>query len=577
MDVKDPVQLARLNRAANDSYDWLGDHRQSALHQLKLFCGQHYNRKLDAGRNQSMNLIRTAITTLASSVTPDNTSIDITSKHREVFPYGLELATATNQVAESIAAQKAIAMAILQTFYSMGIIKVGHDRESAKYFVMEGVEGRLTDMFLDFILFDDWVHDVTARWLPECRFMGHEYALPLERVLDSKEFKNTENLQSDTRANVTASGEVRTDATDEQYGVEDIVYVRELFLPVENVVITTPRAKSQQHRLMRRVDKKDTPFHLLSFFDVLGSVMPLPPGADLIDLHEQVSDAQWKLRLQMLEQKDWWAVQGGSAGDANTILKVRHGQVVKLQNPQMIQEFHSGGPSSQISAFVGNLMNWFNWNSGNINLTGGLAATSETLGQEEILANAASTYQRNMGRRVQGFVTGILKAIAHMVHTDKTIELKLLKRIPNSNISIPFTYKAGKRDGKWLECVFSMLAYGAKHLSPNEQYTALRRLMQDFILPLVQTGQIALKGPEMVREAAKCLGYQQIESVVDMAESPSMMAQEMGSMKLPGKNVYEHVSRPARRPPTNWGDVAGMEGGGGQQGQPAQQSMRMPA
>ena len=573
MDLEDPVQLARGNRAANDSYEWLADHRTTSLHILKLFCGQHYNRKLDAGRNQSMNLIRTAITTLASSITPDNPRVDITSKWREAFPYGLELASATNHVAESIGVQQAAAMMILQAFDSMGPVKVGMDRENSRYFVMDGVESRVAKMFCDPILFDDWVHDVTARWMPECRFMGNTFAVPLERILDSKEFKNTDNLQSDTRANVTASGEVRTDATDEQYGVEDVVYLRELYWPQEGVVTTTPLKTSQQHRLLRMVKVKENPYHILSYFDVRGSVMPLPPAADLIDLHEQVSDAMWKLRLQMLEQKDWWGVQGGSANDANTILKVRHGQVVKLLSPQGAREFSTGGPSPQISAFVGSLMNWFNWNSGNINLTGGLAATSDTLGQEEILANAASTYQRNMARRVQTFMTGIFKAIARMVHTDPTIKLKLQKRIPNTNISIPFTYKAGKRDGKWLELVFSMSMYGSKHLSPKEQYMALQQLMKDFMMPLAQTGQISLKGPELVREAAKCLGYQQIESMVDMPLSPGMMVE--GSGKTDSSRVYEHISRPGRRTPTNWGGVVGTEGGQGQQGQPAQPQLNM--
>lgn len=572
MNLKDPIVLARLNRAANDSYDQLGDHRRAALHMLKLYCGQHYNRQLDSGRSQPMNLYRTAVTTLASSITPEEPCIEITSQWREGFAYGLELATATNHVARSIQAPSAIAMSILQSFDSLGIVKIGRDRDSARYFAIDGVEGRLADMFVDFILFDDWVHDVNTRWMPECKYMGNIYSLPFDQVMESKAFKHKDNLHPEPRANMTESGDVRSDATSLDEEVEDIIYLRDMYIPSENVVITTPLDGSQQHRLLCQVDMDENPYRLLSFFDVRGSAMPLPPGADLIDLHEMVSDAQWKLREQMLEYKDWFGIQGGGASDANTVVNVRHGEVVKLLNPQNVREFHTGGPSPQISAFVGSLMNWYNWQTGNINSLGGLAPSAATLGQEELMANAASTYQRQMAKRVQAFVTSIYRTLAKLVHTDKTIRLKLRKQIPNTSISIPFTYKAGKHDGKWLECVFKMSVYGSKHLTPNEEYAALQRLMKDFILPLAQGGQISLNAPAIVREAARYLGYQQIDSLVDLPDA-------IGSMVQPGKidspRVYEHVSRPAKRAQSNWGTPIGIEGGNGQSGQPAPSQLNM--
>jgi len=195
------------------------------------------------------------------------------------------------------------------------------------------------------------------------------------------------------------------------------------------------------------------------------------------------------------------------------------------------------------------------------------------LGQDEMLKNAASNYERIMARRVKGFLTGILKSLARMVHTDPTINLKLQKRIPNTNISIPFRYKAGKRDGKWLELVFKMSAYGAKELAPSEQYMAIKQLMTDFIIPLAQSGQVTIKGPEIIREAAKCLGYEQIESMVEMPSSPGEMMQGSDS----GPKQYEHISRPAQRPQPNWGEPGGTPGGSGQEGQQQQQPLRMPA
>ena len=545
--------LNRLRNAISASRRDLEPARVFAKDATRLFLGRHAKKSSD--QRQPINVMELATTTIVYQVVPKCPQLSITTPFRSFVPYAAELEIATNHYARKLEVDNTMRIAAMQAVFSLGIVMVGLDRDSGMSLDMDGFRTHYEKPFISPVLFEDWVHDTAARHWQELTFMGHRYRLPLEYVLQSRRFKNKKGLAASIRANTNESGDSRADALDNpEAEITDMIDLWDIYLPAEGLILTLPLEDETRVLATAEWDGPETgPYHPLWFIDAPDRVMPLPPAVNWKESHDTINELARKLRDQALRQKSWTGIRGGVSADGNTLLDVEDGDVRHVEDPNGAREFKSGGPQAETVGFVTQLLSWFNYTSGNMNLLGGYAASSGTLGQDQILQQNAGKRLSDMQHKTRKCIREVLTSLAYYLHTDPLIEVPLEKTIPGTNERTPFSYSPELRSGDFLDYNFSLEPYSQAEPTPSEQLQTLSMLLERIIFPLA--GEMAKQGvqvdvPNLVRTIGKLSNFDQLDTILSFSTPSPYIDEPIEHPLRPATShrVYERVNTTPQKP-----------------------------
>ncbi|MBE3144996.1 MAG: hypothetical protein IMZ61_13925 [Planctomycetes bacterium] len=484
------IEIMRLQEAINWSYRQLAPFRKNDKYAMEQYVGRHYSEK-GADKNVPFSLLELAISTYTQRLSGGKPQVLFTTPHDQLQPQKSKLQRGTNHLLNEIDFGDTLADAVQGGFFSMGIIKMGLDQRAKVEW--NGFMHDVMQPFADSVTLDNWVHDMSATRWDKVQFCGDRYSLLLE---DAKEmFQHGDKLMpiGDTEGsgdNDDKLKEMTQSGGNKEY-YRDIGEVWDIWDPRENLIITLAAGEGQPCdvtgeylNVMEWNGPERGPYRLLRFNPVRGNIMPLPPVALWMDMHELANNVMRKLGRQAGRQKTVFGAQPGGEADADTTIQANDGDIVKLLNPKNIATMNFPGVDPQQLAFLIQLKNMASWLWGNLDALGGLSPQADTLGQDRLLTASASQRLVKMQNTTMDYAHSCILCLSELLYQDPGTVLGQTKR--HGNIEIPVYWTPEDREADFIEYNMKLEPYSLQYQSPTERLETIRQTMLQMVAPFMQ-------------------------------------------------------------------------------------------
>jgi len=481
--------FTRLRKAIEESYDHLRPFRENRETFIKEYVGGHYGR---AHHSRPNNLIYNFIRIMKRHLAPNNPMAKVDTFIRSQKPAASSFEQALNYQIKDMYLKDPIQLTIVDALCAMGIVKVGLNYSDSVE--IGGIHHDVSEPFAESVEFEDFVWDTNAKTVEQCKFMGNRYPMTIEDIEDCGLFDD-DDIDKIRQYKVTKgdnNGETQTNfLTTQNTGdlsiFKDTVLLWDVWLPRENVVITYVDGCDFILREVEWHGVETGPYHLLGFDKVPGNIMPVPPVAQLYDLHMIVNTLTVKSANQAKRQKTVTAVGSGSDDDAKRLVEASDGHAIKMQHVDNISEINMGGVAPGNMQVIGIFSDLFSKNAGNLDTLAGLDTGAETLGQEQMLAAKSSEQVRDMADEVVRFVGSIIKAIGFYLWDDPLVDIpirKTVEGIPGLEISSRFDHLT--KVGGFEDYGLDVNPYSLQSRTPAEETNTVVRLISEVYLPLAE-------------------------------------------------------------------------------------------
>lgn len=473
--------------------------RANRREHVRLYAGANWGNN-SAPLRQPINLISQYVQIILRNLIAKNPQVMLSTFDKAKKPTVSACQTWANREIKAMNLDKTLGRVALDGLFCMGITKVAlatpSDSATAGWNLPAG------QPFARRVDFDDFAFDVHARDFDEVAFIGHRFRVPLETIKDSKlysksrkdltgEIDNPYNREGDERINMLFRGYVT--GTDEE--LEPMVDLWEIYCPRHNDVITVPDAwvnaggpntSMEPLRQVKWIGPERGPYHMLSLLPPPpGNILPKGPIMDLVDLHEAVNRAGRKLINQADRQKDMTFVQGAADADGNRVIGTSDGEVVRVDNPDKINQVSMGGPNPGLFAFMTAMKEMYSWLAGNLDIMGGLSPQSKTATQDKMLdANSARSVS-DMQATMVDYVSDVVRSLTWYWHHHPYKVMESTYQVPG----MPEISKRRKvtpedrRTIRYEDLDIEVNPYSLAHTTPQQRSAGLKGILAQVVAP----------------------------------------------------------------------------------------------
>lgn len=527
-------RVSRLVTAFDHSRRKLMPFRERRLSMVRQFVGGAWS---DGGAPDRVpvNFMEMALSIYRRQVAARAPRVMVRSKNGDHVPFADDLEIALNLAIEDMRFDDTMRRWVLEAMFGMGILKVGLAPSNQKEIM--GFTHDPGQPFADVVDFEDFVFDITAKRWDQVQFCGNRYALPLEAVEDLRMFKGKDVVRYERRTTNEQGDEKVSNMVDDggSYGEEtymDLVELWDVWLPYDGVVATfqcDPNGGIEQREPLRVVDwdgPEGGPFHLLSFGDVPGQIMPLPPAALMIDLHELGNRVFRKLGRQADRQKTVTLVASANQEDGRRLANANDGDAIAVDRPEATKEVRYGGVDQAALAFFQQLRQLTSYFGGNLETLGGLNNATNTASQEQLVKSQATMRIADMQERATDAATKVIKSVAWYMWSDPVRSYRIPKRIPGTDMTIETELKPEKREGEFPDYAIDVVPYSMQSRTPTERLQTAMQVMQTFVVPMAPLLQQRGLVPDMeafLKLSAELSGAPEVLDLVTKVEPQEFM------------------------------------------------------
>ena len=529
-------KVGRLVSAFDHSRRKLLPFRERRLAMVRQFVGGSWS---DGGAPDRVpvNFLEMALNIYRRQVAARAPRIIVRSKNGDNVSFADDLEIAVNLAIEDMRFDDTMRKWVLEAMFGMGILKVGLAPSSQKEVM--GFTHDPGQPFADVVDFEDFVFDITAKRWDQVQFCGNRYSLPLEAIKDLKMFPRKEAVAETYRRNTNEGGdETISNLVDDggsAYSNQtymELVELWDIWLPYDNVVATfqtSPDGGIDAREPLRVVEwdgPEGGPYHLLSFGDIPGQIMPLPPAALMIDLHELGNRVFRKLGRQADRQKTITLVASSNQDDGRRISAANDGDAIAVDRPEATKEIRYGGVDQAGLAFFQQLRQLTSYFGGNLETLGGLNNATNTASQEQLVKGQATMRISDMQERATDAATKVIKTISYYMWTDPVRAYRIPKKIPGTDMIIQSDLKPERRDGEFLDYAIEIIPFSMQSRTPSERLQTAMQIMQTYILPMAPLLQQRGLVPDIeafLKMSAELSGAPEVMDLVKKVDPQEMM------------------------------------------------------
>jgi hypothetical protein len=439
----------------------------------------------------------------------------------------------------------------------MGIMKIGITEEYLAQ--AKGVPSAGGQPFAENILLEDWLHDMNARRLDECEWMGNRYRVPFDDVVGNPDFNPAAKaaIQKGMNPRLSSAGLIGNDTRREsdlsteravmRTEFRDHVELWDIYFPQLNLFVTmcdqpgTPVLQTREW-----TGPQGGPYHILTFSDVPGNIIPAAPAQHLYDMQDLLTRIFNQLGRQALRQKTLTIVDSAANADGTgeRVMNGDDGQVIQTSHIDGVREMKYGGidpGNMQFAVWIKEMMSYL---GGNLDSMGGLAQQAKTLGQEQLLSDASSEMLRDMQAKVLTFTKASMADISWYMYTNPLDTYRLEKTIEGFG-NVPFDYGPDKRTEDFFSFHLDIQPFSLQSKTPQERLAAVMNIVQTVVLPMApQFAEwgIQLNMKELVEILAKYSDLPELTNVLT-----SQVPLQGQTIIQPG-NSFGQNSTSGRRP-----------------------------
>ncbi len=551
-------QFSDLNESIKWSQRQLDFQRKKQLEAVRQYVGPHYARD-GAVKPRPVNMTALAVQIYIRLLAARSPRVMITTKRSDLRPTAANFELAVNQIPKEIGLDGTFRRMVLGALFSMGIVKVGLHKTGT----MLGHD--YGESFVDEITLDDYFCDMSAKRRNLMDYEGNDYWLPYDELMESDwvDKEARVGLKPDEYTMVGPNGEERTDSisageTAKQY--KEKIWLRDVWLPSEKILVTYGIKSEKIFNTVELKQPNHGPYYDLGFADVPGNLLPLAPVSLWRDLDELGNSLFRKLGNQADSQKTVLGFLGGNDDSVADFQKARDGDGIHYNGAEP-KRLTAGGIDPNTLSFYIQCRNLSSYFGGNLDSLGGLAAMTQTVGQDKLIGDAAGAQLRDMAAKTTDTVRDVFRALAYYEWTDPVKQRTLEKPIPGLKkpLVIPFSRKDKK--GSIESFDLDIDVYSAQDDSPALKLQKLGAIVQQYVSPLApliqQTGG-TIDVQAIFRDVARFSNMPEVGEYVTWMDQPPAAGASVSEPQMPANTTrtYERVGRPG---PTRQGADAMMQ------------------
>jgi hypothetical protein len=556
------IDLGRLKTAVDLNFKRMQPYRESRFKFIQQYVGYHYSKKGLKSRIP-VNMMAQAVIIYIQKLVSSNPKAFVTNFNSQLRNSAVNLGLAMDQSIREIEYKSTLQKVILDALFGFGVVKKGVALQSKVEF--NGFTHDVGQVFVDHTSIDDFVFDMAAKRWDQCSFMGNKYRLPCDFAIESGQFdpdilKKMYRLKTlEFRKTNESGGDYETEGLSRDAGGSseeeflDYFEMIDIWLPYHGKVLTMPYASSEAYwgAPLREADwmgPESGPFNILSFHDVPDQILPLPPAALWMDLHELGNKIFRMLGKQAERSKTILAVARGGGKDAEKILEAADGEAIGVTSPEKCQEYKFGGVDNVGLAFFLQLKELFSYYAGNLDTLGGLGAVTDTVGQDKLLSESSNEMVNGMRDRVYDFTKRDFKDISWYLWYDPLTEIPFTKPITGTNINIDYVYTDEDKEGDYLDYNFNVVPYSMQEDTPTTKLAKLSEVFNTFmpiLMPMMQQQGIMVNAQNFLDIIARYSNLPELNHILMFASGQSQEGEPIGTpASKTTKRTYERINRP---------------------------------
>ena len=530
MDPNSQLHRARLLKAIENSTRVLRPFREVRKKLVKDFVGSMYGSSDDAGRQDIiMNLMYQTAETYTMSLAANRPRVLVTAQHTDVTWFAHSFQLGINNLIKEIRLEDTLRKAVMDSFFSMGIIKVY--TADAGLVELEGEDAWVDPgkPFAENISLDDFCYDTTASEWRKSSFALNKYRISREKVLSDGAYNKKVAEELDVVSQYPGwnadSGEVpireMLKSETQEAGIEPMIDLMDVWLPKDKLVVTLPVGKNTEPlRVVEWEGPENGPFHTLSLTcEVPDNIMPVSPAMNLKPLHDLINGLLRKQRRQAQRQKDIPFYQAGHQDDARRIEKASDGEWTRVDNPDSVNVMKMGGVDPQNQAFAHSMKDTYDRMAGNLQMMAGLGPQSDTLGQDKLIHGAVSKREANMQYRVVDFTSRICRDLGSLLWQDQVLEIP--QDFETSGIKVRADWTPEVREGDFIDYNFAIEPFSMMYKSPSERMQGISNFVTQIALPMegmMQQYGGTIDIQELVEMYAELMDMPRLKQIVKFEE-----------------------------------------------------------
>jgi len=204
----------------------------------------------------------------------------------------------------------------------------------------------------------------------------------------------------------------------------------------------------------------------------------------LYDMNDVANRLFVKQSRQAERQKTVTAYTAAAAKDASILKDAGDGEMIKMQNPDGIKEFETGGPSARNLLMSQQLDGQINRFGGNLDTLGGLSASADTLGQEEIMMAQSAKRTDQMADETYRFAQEVVSTVAQLDYSDPYSTHPLTLTGPSGEASLQYEYSAQDRLEDFTRFAVNIIPLSMQRPTAANRRAGVKDLIQSILIPL---------------------------------------------------------------------------------------------
>lgn len=540
------TQFDRLTKSIDWSNKMLTKPRENRLAAIRQYVGYHYM-KDGSEKRVIVPFLKMAIDIHVRLLAARSPRALFSTMQQDLKWTAANLELAVNQIPPEIKFEVTLKQLVLEALFGVSVAKVG------LHTVGNILGHEYGAPFVDVIPLDDLVIDMAARHIDLIQYMGNDYWLNYEDVMESETFKGKgrEELAPDDFTVQGEAGEKRAESisvieTAELFKKK--VWLRDVWIPSEKLMVTYSVKDKHKLRVVEWEGPERGPYPILSFGSVPGNLLPIPPVSAWRDLHELKNALYRKLGDQADAQK---TVQGFPGGEDDAVLAFKgcsDGGGISFPASQAPIQLKAGGIDQSTLAFFEECKNLGSYYAGNLDALGGLSPQSKTLGQDKLISEASGAQIREMAASVVKFAQEIFTHLAWYEWHDPVRRRNLKKAIPGTDLEIVVPWDQKSRRGNFDLYDMEIDVFSLQDDSPNAKWMRLLSLLKEVIFPLegaIQQAGGTLDVKALAEMGAKWQDIPELSEIVKFIDQPEMAGsnKSVASMQNTVRQT-ERINRP---------------------------------
>jgi hypothetical protein len=455
-----------------------------------------------------------------------------------------EQTLAINATAQRLNLKRKFRRLVQDALYGIGICRIGmvHGknmpiREIAPELDEEGEIG-IGSLELQVISLESWVHDCQANNLEEREFCGHAYWVDKDDIdqylpgVKKADLELEEKRWIDEHGQEMAGAISRGVDSEGQSGFRDKYWLWDLWIPRENVIVTTPvNGNGSIANVRPWRSRPGGPYLFLYYRELPDQAIPISIQADLAIVHDSLNSTFRKLIDQTRESKTVLGYKPGHEGDAENVRDARSRQIVQMRDPSSVQEFSFNGPDQSLLGMLLQTRELASIIGGNTDVLAGLGVQAPTATQEQMVSDTAGGKVKLHEVDTADFQVEVFEAIRWYLYHEQMESIPIVGEVEGTDIKFSQEFnseKAAEMPGEFNAFQLKIEPYTGVYRSPEQRFQSLLSIWSQLIMPGVQLG-ILDSTPDMNRLIELAAQYLDMPEVKGLVRQVLPEEQESGS------------------------------------------------